>query len=235
MLKFDEKAPGVWVFPSAGDGCNSGVALGERGALLVDITPHPTDLDAIRRFLSEMGSEARAIASTHTTPEPVAEWPDALRITPGTPKNGVSLPDITGGWEPIRLKSGAGDKLIVYHPLKKTLFCGDMLVDMAVGIPILDGDSQGYLDNLLLIEGLGAKLAIPRRGDVAAGKKAVRARIEGDRNYIYSIHRHVMTSLAAQLSLERVLTVAGQVYEDFPHLQDHLANVRYVWSELGRG
>ncbi|HKP52753.1 MAG TPA: hypothetical protein VJ183_08865 [Chloroflexia bacterium] len=232
MLKFDEKAPGVWVFPSVGTGENCGVALGERGALLIDPTPHPTDLDATARFLKEMGSEVRALIFTRPPAEAISRWPDAPRIMPGTPENGVSLPDLTGGWEALHLHGVNDERLAVYHPRNKVLFCGEMLTNMAVGIPVLGGDSQGYLDNLARIEELGAKLVVPHRGEVAAGKKAVRSRIEGDRSYIYSLHRHVMTSLAAHITLDRVLTVAGQVYEDFPFLQDHLENMRFVWNEL---
>jgi hypothetical protein len=208
------------------------VLIGERGALLVDVTSHPTDLDATERFLREMGSEVRALIFTRPPTQTVSKWPGAPYIMPGTPENGVSLPDITGGWEAVRLQSGGDERLVVYHPRDKVLFCGEMLADMSVGIPLLNGDSQGYLDNLVRIEELGAKLVVPARGGVAAGKKAVRSRIESDRSYIYSLHRHVMTSLASNISLDRVLTVAGQVYEDFPFLQAHLENMRFVWNEL---
>jgi len=132
----------------------------------------------------------------------------------------------------VPLNGGNGERLAVYHPRNKILFSGDMLTDMSVGIPVLAGDSQHYLESLAQFEEFGVKVAVPRRGAVATGKRAVRARIEGDRNYIFSLHRHVMTSLAANLTLERVLSVAGQVYEDFPFLQDHLNNMSYVWEEL---
>lgn len=232
MLKFEEKAPGIWVFPSVGTGENCGVALGEKGALLIDVTSHSTDLDATGSFLKEMGSDVRALIFTRSPSESISRWPGAPHIMPGTPENGVSLPDITGGWEALHLHDESGERLAVYHPRSKVLFCGDMLTDIVVGIPVLNGDSQGYLDNLARIEELDAKLVVPHRGEVAAGKKAVRTRIESDRNYIYSLHRHVMSSLAARITLDRVLTVAGQVYEDFPFLQDHLENMRFVWNEL---
>ncbi len=232
MLKFDEIASGVWVFPGVGTGENCGVVLGERGALLVDPTAHPTDLDATERFLGEMGRDVRAIVFTHMPKEVVGRWPRVPIITPGTPENGVSLPDLTGGWIAISLQGGGLGRLAVYNPKERALFCGDMLTDMSVGIPVLGGGSQGYLDNLTRVEELGAKLVVPRRGGIAAGKRAIKARIESDRNYIYSLHRHVMTSHSAGVSLERVLTVAGEVYEDVPFLREHLQNMRAVWEEL---
>jgi glyoxylase-like metal-dependent hydrolase (beta-lactamase superfamily II) len=232
LLKFDEIAPGVWAFPSVGTGENSSVVLGERGALLIDLTSHPTDLDATQRFLAEMGREVRALAFTRAPDEPVSRWPGVPYIVPGTPENGVSLPDITGGWIAVSLQGNEAGRQVIYQPKDKVLFCGDMLTEMPVGIPLLRGDSQGYLDNLARVEEFGARLVVPRRGSVARGKRAIGARIESDRSYIYSLHRHVMTSLASSISLERVLSVAGQVYEDFPFLQEHLANMRFVWDEL---
>lgn len=231
MLKFNEIASGVWVFPSADTGKNCGVVLGERGALLVDLTADPTNLAATSRFLAENESQVRALVFTQAPEEPITRWPNVPYIMPGTPENGVSLPDVTGGWIAVPLL-GDPVRLAVYHPKDKVLFCGDMLTDMSVGIPVLDGASQDYLDNLTRIEELSPKLVIPRRGGAATGKRAVKSRIESDRNYIYSLHRHVVTSQSAGVTLDRVLTVAGQVYEDFPFLKDHLENMRYVWDEL---
>ncbi len=232
MLKFDEIASGVWVFPSSGTGENCGVVLGEGGALLVDPTPHPTDLDAIERFLTEMVRDVRALIFTETPVEEISSWPGVPYITPGKTENGVSLPDLIEGWLAVSLESSNTGRLAVYQLQDKTLFCGDMLSDVSIGIPALDGASQSYLDSLTRIEELDPKLVIPRRGGSAAGKRAIRTRIESDRNYIYSIHRHIITSMSSGVSLERVLAVASQVYEDFPFLKEHLKNIRYVWEEM---
>ena len=233
-MKFDEIAPNVWVFPSAGAGENCGVVLGGWGAMLVDPTTHPTDRDVTARFLEEMGGgqEARIVVYTQASQEPAPRWADLPTLMPGTPQNGVSLPDVTDGWTAMPLQGGNVGRQAIYGPKDRVLFCGEMLTDLAVGIPTLDGDSQGYLDNLVELEGLNAKLVVPRRGGVALGKKAIRGRIEADRNYIYSLHRHVLTSLASRISLQRALTVAGQIYEDYPFLQAHLANMLAVWEEM---
>ena len=61
----------------------------------------------------------------------------------------------------------------------------------------------------------------------------IRERVEQDRNYALSVVRHVVTSRAANIPLERVLRVAGEMYDDFPYLQEHLSNVRDVWVEMG--
>lgn len=235
MLKFDEITSGVWVFPSVGTGEMCGVVLGERGALLIDPTSHPTDLDATERFLGEMGHDVRAIVHTCTPADIESRWPRVPAVMPGTPENGVSLPDLTGGWIAVSMQGEGSGRLAVYSPKNKVLFCGDMLTDISVGIPVLGGGSQEYLDNLKRLEDLGGKLVVPRRGKVAVGKRAIRTRIESDRNYIYSLHRHIMTSHSAGVTLERVLTVAGQVYEDFPFLREHLENMRAVWDELAEG
>jgi hypothetical protein len=76
------------------------------------------------------------------------------------------------------------------------------------------------------------KLAVPRHGTAAQGKRDLRERVEQDRNYTLSIVRHVVTSKAANISLERVLHVAAEMYDDFPYLQEHLRNLEEVWAEM---
>ena len=47
-----------------------------------------------------------------------------------------------------------------------------------------------------------------------------------------SVLRHVVSSRAAHAPLDRVMLVASQVYEDYPHLETHLRNLGYTWDEL---
>lgn len=237
MIEFHEIVKDVWVFPSAGDGHNCAVVMGERGALLVDPGGHEMDRRAVGRFLDEHGQGAGARVVVFTVGRPDDEsagWPDDAHVMGrGVPQNGVSLPDLVPGWEILTLGEAGGGRVGVYHAGLKVLFCGDMLADPKTGIPRLAGDSQGYLDALAQVEALSVKLAVPLRGAPASGKRAIRARIEGDRNYIHSLLRHVLSTQAAQLPLERALTVASEIYESFPYLDDHLANMRAVWGEIG--
>ena len=233
MIEFHEIASGVWLFPSTGDGHNSAAILTDRAALLVDPGGDALDRRAVGRFLEENapGIGVRAVAFTGADGVR-GEWPDAHILRPGEPQNGVSLPDLVPGWVSLALGEGAGGQLGLYNAALKLLFCGRMLTDPQVAIPRLLGSSQGYLDALTQTEGLDVKLAVPRRGSPATGKREVRARIEGDRSYVYSLLRHLLTTQAAGVSLERALQVASEVYSSFPYLQDHLANMREMWDEI---
>jgi glyoxylase-like metal-dependent hydrolase (beta-lactamase superfamily II) len=237
MIKFQELVKDVWVFPRAEDEHNCAVVLGERGALLIDPDEHEISRRAVERFLDENG-QAPVRAVIFTTAGERGDknaWPGDVHVMgTGVPQNGVSLPDLVPGWEMLKLGEPGGDRVGVYHAGLKVLFCGDMLVDPRTGIPrLVKRETQGYLDALEQLEGLSVKLAVPLRGAPATGKRGIKARIEGDRNYITSLLRHVLSTQAANLPLERAITVASEIYEAFPHLDDHLANMRAVWTEMG--
>jgi glyoxylase-like metal-dependent hydrolase (beta-lactamase superfamily II) len=232
-MEFHELIDGVWVVPSAG-GHNSGVIVGERAVLLID--PGSSELDgrAIRGFIKE-NAPGRDVWMALFTGEVKVEangWPEAHVLDPREPRNGVSLPDLIPGWESVALGEASSPRFGLYNRALRVLFCGDMLVDPQVGIPRLSGDSQGYLDALDQVEGLDLKLVVPLRGAPASGKRAIRSRIEGDRSYVLSLLRHVVTTQSANVPLDRALSVASDIYETFPHLKEHLANLRSVWGEL---
>ena len=109
-------------------------------------------------------------------------------------------------------------------------FCGDVL--RGQGIPSLGAGAETLLEALEKIEGMKVKLAVPSAGTAAQGKREIRERIEQDRSYTLSVVRHVVTSKAARIPLERVLHVASEMYDDFPHLQEHLRNIEDVWGEM---
>jgi hypothetical protein len=233
-MKFQELTKDLWVFPGAADGHNSGVVVGARAVLLIDPGGHERDRKAVAAFLTENapGREVQAVVFTSEPPPGAGDWPGAHVIGRGAQQNGVSLPDLMPGWELLALGGEGGERVGAYHAGQKVLFCGEMLAEAQTGIPHLTSDSQGYLDALTRIEEMSARLVVPLRGAPAVGKRAIRARIEGDRNYIHSLLRHVLTTQAANLPLERALEVASEIYEGFPFLQDHLANMRAVWGEL---
>ena len=106
-----------------------------------------------------------------------------------------------------------------------------MLADKDV--PSLRGGSQAYLDSLERVEKLEPKLIVPAVGEAAEGKRAIRQRIERDRNYVYALIRQIHTARTAPITLERALEVARSIYEEYPFVETHLDNVRYVWEELG--
>jgi glyoxylase-like metal-dependent hydrolase (beta-lactamase superfamily II) len=234
VIEFHELITDIWLYRSEVDGHNAGVVVGERAVLLVDPGAGETDRRAVSRFLETyaQGRDARVVLFT-CDPTGTDGWEGSHLMGRGVPKNGVSLPDLLPGWEGLTLGETGGGRWGVYNHKERVLFCGDMLVDPAAGIPRLVGDAQGYLDALTQLEGMDFKLAVPLRGPTVSGKRAIRARLEADRNYIHSLLRHVLTTQAANLPLERALDVAAEIYDTFPHLQDHLANMRSVWTELG--
>jgi hypothetical protein len=99
-------------------------------------------------------------------------------------------------------------------------------------IPDLRHGTQDYLNALDKIEALDVRLVLPVSGPEARGKREIKARIEQDRSYTMSLLRHVVTSRAAHAPLDRVLEVASEIYEDSPHLEAHLRNIRYAWEEM---
>jgi hypothetical protein len=157
-------------------------------------------------------------------------WPGAVRITPRTLTEAPLLPVSVLGWEAVALSEDGG-RVGVYHAKERILFSGDML--RGQGVPSLGAGAETLLEALEKIEGMKVKLAVPSAGTAAQGKREIRQRIEQDRSYTLSVVRHVVTSKAARIPLERVLHVASEMYDDFPYLQEHLGNVRDVWSEMG--
>jgi glyoxylase-like metal-dependent hydrolase (beta-lactamase superfamily II) len=213
------------------------VLLGASGAVVVD----PGLPDAVNRFIDEMGSELEAVVLTgspqsyDTAPgalEGPAAWPTLPILAPETFKDRTPLPISIPAWDALPL-SGTRPRMALYETKEHILLAGDLLPEPSVGVPNLAGGTEPYLANLETIEALDPRLVVPIRGDPATGKRAVKARIENDRNYVYSLVRHVGTSAASGIPLDRLLQVATDLYDDFPHLQAHLENMRHVWDELG--
>jgi glyoxylase-like metal-dependent hydrolase (beta-lactamase superfamily II) len=121
-------------------------------------------------------------------------------------------------------------RLALYNKKARTLFCGHMLA--AASVPDLASGADNYLQALEQVEASPIVLLVPLHGPVAKGKKAIRERIAADRNYTQNLVRHALTSIAARLPLERVLSAASAAYEDYPYLDAHLRNLELVWNEL---
>jgi glyoxylase-like metal-dependent hydrolase (beta-lactamase superfamily II) len=235
MIKFEEIAGGIWVY-KRDEGSNCGVIVGEEGAAVIDPRDDGPEYDAIDGFVSDLERNVAAIVLTHGSPEmlpPAGRWERAERIVPppvsdaeiagAEPSLSLPLP----GWEVTILQRHG--RLGVYNEERQALFCGDMLSDE--GIPVVPQGGQVYLDSLAAVEGLDAKLVIPSIGAIARGKREVRFRVERDRNYLYALYRHVNTAKAANIPLERALQAAASIYEDYPFVNTHVENVRYVWNE----
>jgi hypothetical protein len=229
VIEGTEVAPGVWVLRNGGSGRNMGVVLRENSgeATLVNPGDLQVEQDALESFVAEMRSR---VAGLLFTDEPeysdMVMWPNAAFVTPTTGTE-FSLVAMVPGWEVLTLSQGA--YLALYSGKDRTLFCGNMLRrDL---LPELNNGTQSYLDALDKVETLDARLVWPAFGPEARGKREIKARIEHDRSYIMSVLRHVATSRAARLPLERVVEVASQIYEDYPNLETHLRNIRYAWEE----
>jgi glyoxylase-like metal-dependent hydrolase (beta-lactamase superfamily II) len=232
MIEGTEITQGLWVLQNRDTRGNTGVVLHERGAALIDPGSEQVELDAVERFLEENGSPR--VEALLFTAEPQGasfeeRWPGAVRITPRTLVEAPLLPVSVLGWEVVVLSEGAS-RVGVYHAGERILFSGDML--RGHGIPSLAAGAETMLEALEKVEGLKVKLAVPAHGTAAQGKRDLRERVEQDRNYTRSIVRHVVTSKAANISLERVLHVATEMYDDFPYLQEHLRNLEEVWGEM---
>lgn len=215
---------------------NSGVLLGAHGAVVIDPSAAENDLAALDSLLGETSSQVAVIVLTHDragmAPD-LGRWHEAAHLLPqelsGAPGVPPGVADVLSalGWEALFFGPG---RLALYSPRERALFCGDMLSE--AHIPYLRDGGSAYLESLAQIEKLDCRLIVPAAGPVAQGKRAVRTRIERDRDYVNSLVRHVQTSLAAGAGLERALEVAGSVYEDYPFVEEHLANLRTVWQEV---
>jgi glyoxylase-like metal-dependent hydrolase (beta-lactamase superfamily II) len=236
MIQGLELSPGVWVLQNEDTGRNTGVVTGpdvntdeSAPANLVVIDPgdSPLQLDALARFAADMGGQVVALIFTGDPgSHPALErFPAATVVAPQNLGNAISLP----GWEIESLSPG---KLGVYSKKARLLFCGELLT--AAAIPDLMLGADNYLLALEKAEALNAVLVVPKSGPVAQGKKAIRERITADREYTQNLVRHVLTSIAARFPRERVLSVARDVYEDYPYLEAHLRNLEAAWGEFSR-
>jgi glyoxylase-like metal-dependent hydrolase (beta-lactamase superfamily II) len=236
LIEAHEIVPGLWLFRGDASGRNFTVLLGDAGAVVVD----PGLPDAVTRFIAEMGGELEAIVLTgslnsyDTQPgagDGPTSWLTIPILAPETFKDRTPLPISMPAWDALPL-SGTHPRMALYETKERVLIAGDLLPEPSVGVPNLAGGADPYLANLETIEALDPRLVVPSRGEPATGKRAVKARIENDRNYVYSLVRHVGASAASGVPLDRLLQVATDLYDDFPHLSAHLENMRRVWDEI---
>jgi len=231
LIEGVEIAAGAWVLRNRETGRNIGVVMGggKRGVTLVNPGRLQVEQDALERFLADTRGD---VACLFFTGEPqdtdVVLWPGAAFITPSTFGDEMDLLTLAPGWEVSVLAPGS--YLGLYSKKERILFCGDMLRHNF--IPELKYGAQNYLDALDALESLDTRLVVPITGPEARGKREIKAHIEHDRSYTLSVLRHVLTSRAAHVPLERVVQVAAQNYEDYPHLETHLRNIGYTWEEL---
>ena len=235
MTRPIELVEGVWVLHNAASGHSTGILVGDKSAVIIDPPDDQADLDIIEQGLVEQGRSVEAVVFTHTAFSGDTDgWSGAPRIRAEAFEARSPLPVSMGGWEIVPLSKEAPGRMALYNARERTLFCGEMLADIAASeaIPMLEGSSRWYIDALRVVKELDVKLLVPSRGIIATGKRSIRKRIEADRNYVYDVRRLVIESIVGEISLERVLAVTADLHEDFPFLQEHLANIRAVWTEL---
>ena len=230
MIEAHELAAGVWLFVGDATGRNFCVVLSGDKALLVD----PGSPEPIERFLADMNAHAEGVAYTTNAlasePSSAEAWADLPTFAPASFSARTPLPVSLPGWDAVPFGATSG-RTGLLHARERVLVCGDLLPEPAAGIPDLQYGIEAYLESLGIIERLDLKLVVPWRGQPAAGKRAIKQRIEHDRSYVQSVVRHIATSAASGLPLSRLLEVASNLYSDFPHLDAHLANMRYTWDE----
>lgn len=239
VIEASELPGGVWLFRGDKAGRNFAVMISEGRALLVD----PGLPSAIERFLGDMGAQAVGVAytggitvSTGGLEGAIEDaWAGIPAFHPESLREPILLEPLPG-WRLVPLGAGPQSRpqshMAVFQDKARVLLCGDLLPEPSVGVPDLDGGSEAYLEALQKIEALDPKLVVPWRGEPASGKRAITARIENDRSYVNSLVRHVATSSVAGVPLDRLIEVAATLYDDFPHLEAHLENMRVVWQEL---
>ena len=236
MIEAHEVVRGLWLFRGDSSGRNFTLLLGDTSAAVVD----PGLPDAVNRFVAEMSAALEAVVLTAAVvppaSEPLAEqapspWPTLPLLTPEMFVGRTPLPISIPAWDAFPL-AGAPPRMALYETQQRALLPGDLLPEPSIGVPDLHAGAEPYLENLERIEALDPRLIVPARGEPATGRRAIKARIENDRNYVYSLTRHVATSAASGIPLDRLLQVAVDLYDDFPHLQAHLQNMRHVWEEL---
>ncbi len=202
---------------------------GDGPLVVVDPGDLTIEIDALGKFAGDMERGIGALLFTEEPGDHPARlrWPNAIVITPVSSASAPLLPPPVSGWETASLSP---NRIGVYHKKARILLCGGLL--SAGYIPLLDGGADSYLQALETIETFDTRLELPQRGSPAQGKREIRSRIAADREYTQNLVRHVLTSLAARLPLDRVLSVARDVYEDYPFVEDHLRNIEFAWQEF---
>jgi hypothetical protein len=229
LVTVSELTQGVWVIESEA-GRNSGLVVGPEGAMLINPMRSEDEFSAVEQILAEAGRDVTSIIFTHNAQEDAS----SLAVWPGMPL--INLNELAGvvglaeGWEALTFGRPDVSAALLYSRQKQVIFSGSMMQGDA--IPTLAGGSQGYSDALERVQGVGARFIVPSQGTVARGEQEASRRIESDLSYIYSLRRHVITSIVAAVPMSRALAVAEAIYEDYPFVQTHVENMRYVWEEL---
>jgi hypothetical protein len=229
LVTVSELAPGVWAIESEA-GRNSGLVIGPEGAMLINPVGSEGEHSAVGQILTEAEGAITSIIFTHGPQEDAPSltgWPGVPLIGPNELAGSVGLVE---GWEVLTFGHADVRAALLYSRQKHVIFSGSMMP--GEGIPSLAGGSQGYSDALERVQGVGAHFIVPSQGTVARGEQEAGRRIESDLSYIYSLRRHVITSIVAAVPMSRALAVAESIYEDYPFVQTHVDNMRFVWEEL---
>ena len=232
MIKGTEIAPGLWALQNSDTERNTIMLFadgGEGPVVAVDPGELPVEMDALESFAGEMGRRVGVLAFTQAMGEhPALErWPGAVVIVPSEGGDVPSLPFPVPGWETARLSPGRDG---VYHRKSGILLPGLFLRNSY--IPTLSMGADNYLEALEGIEALAPKIVVPQVGTTALGKRQVQARLTADRDYTQNLTRHVLTSKASRLPLERVEAVARDIYEDYPFVEEHMRNLQRLWEKI---
>ncbi len=248
MTEIAEIVPGLWVFHDEQTQANRMVALRENAALVItpgadaigghsDILPFLEERGfkwGFALFLEnvpnapEAGLSGRYFHSESTDP---SAWHEPARDNIKERGSVDTRPLPLPGWEMRFITLSNPGNPVVYNSPERILFSSPMLSD--IDVPMLSSrGSAEYLGALERVEKLDPRLIVPGKGASAQGKREIRARIERDRNYVNALRRHVETSLLSHVTLERALEAARSIYGDYPFVETHLENLRWVWSEL---
>ncbi|HUP27852.1 MAG TPA: hypothetical protein VM409_05405 [Chloroflexia bacterium] len=226
-----EITEGVWVLHNPTLMLNTGILTAGGAAVVVDPPSAEADISVIRKGLAQQGLGLAGIVFTRRDSDASEGWSDSPLLGEPVISGTAPLSEHAPGWEIIPLGPSASG---LYNASTRVLFCGQLLTATGAGelLPYISEGSRWYLDALAAVAELDPKVLVPAVGSLARGKRAIRKRIEDDRSYVYDVRRLVISSIMGEVTLDRVLQVTADLHEDFARLEEHLANIRGVWSEL---
>lgn len=127
-----------------------------------------------------------------------ADVPDVAVTTADTLRLGGRAIVIAHPWQGAA--HTAGD-LIVWLPVERVLFAGDLLIEDGVTM-VVDGSSQGLLKALAALDTLDARVAVPGHGAIPRTPAVLIVRT---RDYITGLRAAMRRALEAHRSLNRAL------------------------------
>ena len=127
----------------------------------------------------------------------------------------------------------AADQIAIYEAERGMLWAGDMLSDAE--IPLVSHNLSAYQDTLARLSALDVRVLIPGHGMPTDDPVEIRARFDGDQEYLQSLSTQVHAAVRAGKTLtETVEACAGIPFrQPEENAGPHRLNVESAFVELG--